>query len=450
MIDTSHLALGLAAIFALVFANGFFVAAEFSLVTVRKTRIDQLITEGHRGARTVRRALDNPNNYIAATQLGITMASLGLGWVGEPALASAVEPAFSYVGSMIPPDVARFVLPITSHSIAFVISFAAITAVHIVLGELAPKTLALQHSESILLLVARPTQLFMRALWPFIRALNALGSFVVGLVGLKPPSGHSLVHSEEELKMLVTASQEAGVLEEEEEQMLHRVFGFSDLTAGQIMVPRTEMVAVPIDAPLSTIAELAGKAGHARLPVYRKNLDDIAGILHITDLFARVVSGQTPPDLSGVVREAFTVPETIPAGDLLAEMRARRTAVAIVIDEFGGTAGMVTFAVLMERIVGEVGPDGAETRITALADGSALIDGLALVADINAQFGLHIDEETYNTLGGYVLGRLGRRARVGDRFEVERRTLRVEALDGLRVARVFLSKEREPAPAART
>ena len=193
--------------------------------------------------------------------------------------------------------------------------------------------------------------------------------------------------------MLVTASQEAGVLEEEEEQMLHRVFGFSDLTAGQVMVPRTEMVALPVDAPLSTIAEMVGKGGHARLPVYRKSLDDIAGVLQVADLFPLVVAGKAPADLSTVVREAFTVPETMPAGDLLSEMRARHTAVAIVIDEFGGTSGMVTFAGLMERIVGEVGPDGADNRITTLADGSALIDGLALVADVNAQFGLHIDED---------------------------------------------------------
>jgi CBS domain containing-hemolysin-like protein len=450
MIDTSHLAFGLAAILALVFANGFFVAAEFALVTVRKTRIDQLIAEGHRGARVVRRALDSPENYIASTQLGITMASLGLGWVGEPALASAVEPAFSFVGALVPADIARYMTAITAHSVAVLISFALITSVHIVLGELAPKTTALQYSERIILLVARPIHIFMRIFWPFIRVLNKLGALVVRAVGLKPPSGHSLVHSEEELKMLVTASQEAGVLEEEEEQMLHRVFGFSDLTAGQVMVPRTEMVALPIDAPLSTIAEIVRNGGHARLPVYRKSLDDIAGVLQLVDLFALVAAGNVPADLSGVVREAFTVPETMPAGDLLAEMRARHAVVAIVIDEFGGTSGMVTFAGLMERIVGEVGPDGADTRITTLADGSALIDGLALVADINTQFGLHVDEEAYNTLGGYVLGRLGRRARVGDRFEVERRTLRVEALDGLRVARVFLSKERETAPLPRT
>ena len=437
MLDTSHFAVGVLAILVLVFANGFFVASEFALVTVRKTRIDQLIAEGHRGARTVRRVQNDPVRYIAATQLGITMASLGLGWVGEPALAAFIEPPFLALGS--------YVSTITAHTIAVVISFSIITALHIVLGELAPKTVALQHPEAIALLVTRPTELFMRMLWPFITGLNTLGRLVVRAVGLKAPSGHSLVHSEEELKMLVTASQEAGVLEEEEEQMLHRVFGFSDLTAGQVMVPRTEMVALRLDASLVDIADTLARGGHSRLPVYRKNLDDIVGMLHVTDLFSLVAAGNTPTDLTGVLRDAFTVPETMQAGDLLSEMRTRHTPVAIVIDEFGGTAGLVTFAGLMERIVGEVA-GGAENRITVLPDGSALIDGLALVADVNAQFGLHIDEEAYNTIGGYVLGRLGRRARVGDRFDVDKRTLRVEALDGLRVARVFLSKEKEEPP----
>ncbi len=431
--DMSTASLGVLAVLALVFANGFFVAAEFSLVTVRKTRIDQLIAEGHRGARTVRKALNDPDSYIAATQLGITMASLALGWVGEPALAKLFEPVFAVFGDRIS--------TVTAHTVSVILSFSIITALHIVLGELAPKTVALQQSEMVALLVAKPTELFMRVCWIPILLLNGLGNIVVRSLGLKPPSGHSLVHSQEELKMLVTASQEAGVLEEEEEQMLHRVFGFSDLNAGQIMVPRTEMMALAVDTPVREVAEIAARGGHARLPVYRRNLDDIIGILNITDLFQRVASSDPPPDLSHVTREAFTVPETTSADDLLSEMRKRGSGIAIVIDEFGGTAGLVTFAGLMERIVG--GPGGGDdARITVLADGSALIDGLALVADVNERFGLHIDEEKYNTLGGYVLGRLGRRARVGDRFELEGRTLRVEALDGLRVARVFLSKER--------
>jgi putative hemolysin len=437
MLDVSHVVWGLFAIFALVFANGFFVAAEFSLVTVRKTRIDQLIAEGHRGARVVRRALTDPDSYIAATQLGITMASLGLGWIGEPALASLLEPAFWFLG-----DAAVA----TAHSIAVTIAFLTITALHIVLGELAPKTVALQHPEQTALIIARPTEVFMRIVWPFIVLLNGMGRAVVRTAGLRPPSGHALVHSEEELKMLVTASQEAGVLEEDEEQMLHRVFGFADLTAGHVMVPRTEMVAIAEDATLDTLLDALNRGGHDRYPVYRNDLDDILGILHLADLVPVIARGGQI-DIPALVRDAMVVPETMPADTVLAEMRSRQTSLAIVIDEYGGTAGLVTFAGLMERIVGEPSDGGAGTRIAVLPDGSALVDGLALVTDVNAQFGLHIDEDTYHTIGGYVLGRLGRRARVGDRIEVERRTMRVEVLDGLRVARVFISRERPEANA---
>jgi CBS domain containing-hemolysin-like protein len=429
----SELLAGFVAIFALVFANGFFVAAEFALVTVRKTRIDQLIAEGSRTARVVRRALTDPDSYIAATQLGITMTSLGLGWIGEPALASVIEPAFRFLGDRI--------AVATAHSIAFTVAFATITALHIVLGELAPKTIALQHPERTSLVVARPTELFMKVFWPFIRLLNGMGRAVVRAAGLRPPSGHSLVHSEEELKMLVTASQEAGVLEEGEEQMLHRVFGFADLTAGQVMVPRTEMVAISADATLDAVLAAITKSGHDRYPVYRGDYDDILGVLHLADLVPVLARGE-PVNVPTLTRDAFTVPETMPADTLLGEMRSRGTPLAIVIDEYGGTAGLVTFAGLMERIVGGIGQEGAGSRITVLADGSALVDGLALVTDINNQFGLHIDETIYNTLGGYVLGRLGRRARLGDRIDVERRTMRVEALDGLRVARVFISREK--------
>jgi magnesium and cobalt exporter, CNNM family len=435
MPDLSQLFLGLLAIMLLVLGNGFFVAAEFSLVTVRKTRIDQLIAEGSSTARVVRRALSNPDSYIAATQLGITMTSLGLGWVGEPALAHVIEPAFAVLGD-------RIALA-TSHSIAFTIAFAVITSLHIVLGELAPKTVALQYPERMSLIVARPTELFMKVFWPFIRLLNGMGRAVVQAFGMRPPSGHSLVHSEEELKMLVTASQEAGVIEEDEEQMLHRVFGFADLTAGQVMVPRTEMVAIAADTSIDGVLQAVARGGHDRYPVYKKDLDNIVGVLHLTDLLLVIASGSAV-DVSALARDAYTVPETMPADTLLGEMRARNTPLAIVIDEYGGTAGLVTFAGLMERIVGSLGHEGAGGGITVLADGSALVDGLALVTDVNEQFGLHIDEDVYNTIGGYVLGRLGRRARLGDRIEVERRTMRVEALDGLRVARVFISRERGP------
>lgn len=421
------------AIFALVFANGFFVAAEFSLVTVRRTRIEQLIAEGSRMARPVRRALSDPESYIAATQLGITMASLGLGWIGEPALVSMIEPAFSF----LPPVVSLT----AAHTVAVTIAFVIITALHIILGELAPKSIALQHPEQTALWVTKPTELFLRAFRPFIRALNGMGRAIVNMLGLRPPSGHSLVHSEEELKMLVTASQEAGVLEEDEEQMLHRVFHFADRTAGQIMVPRTEMEAVRADASLAEVVEIVVRGRHTSLPVFRDKVDDIIGILLVTDL-VRVLASP-PPEFSpaAYAREALTVPESMKADELLRQMRRHRTHQAIVIDEYGGVAGLVTFERLMERIVGELGGDfGSSARqITVLPDGSAEVDGLTLVSDINEQFGLDIDEDTYTTIGGYMLGSLGRRPRVGDIVEVGKRVLKVEALDGLRVAKVRIS-----------
>ena len=423
----------LASLWALVFANGFFVAAEFSIVTVRKTRIDQLIAEGHRGARAVRRAVSAPDRYIAATQLGITMASLGLGWIAEPALASLIEPPLSALPA--------YVAVATAHTIAVAIAFAIITAMEIVFGELTPKWIALERSEMTALWVVKPLELFMRALWPFIRIVHGTAQAIIKALGLHGADRLAMVHSEEELKMLVTASQEAGVLEEQEEQMLHRVFGFADLTAGQVMIPRTELVAVAAGTPLRDLVAQIARGHHTRLPVYRADLDDVTGTLHVTDVVRALASPDRDATAGSLAREVLTVPETLGADDLLAEMRRRRAREAIVIDEYGGTAGLVTFESLMARIVGELPGefDALPAHITARTDGSCDIDGLTLVTDVNEQFGLHIDEETYTTVGGFMLGRLGRRARVGDAIDVEGRTLRVEALDGLRVAKVWLS-----------
>jgi magnesium and cobalt exporter, CNNM family len=419
----------LAGVLALVLANGFFVAAEFSIVAVRKTRVDQLVAERQRGARAVRRAVTHPDSYIAATQLGITMASLGLGWIGEPAVASLIQPLLSF----LPATLAEA----TAHSVSVAIAFAIVTALHIVLGELAPKTIALERAEATALLVVTPTELFMRAFGPFIRLLNGAGQAVVKALGLHSRGGHAIVHSEEELKMLVTASQEAGVLEEGEEQMLHRVFGFADLTAGQVMVPRTELVAVAASMAREAMIDEIARGGYSRVPVYGANLDDVVGILHVVDLL-KPIEGTGRIDAAALAREALTVPTTLAANDVLAAMRRRGVREALVIDEHGGTAGMVTFESLMEPIVGELATGGL-ARINMLAGGAAEIDGLVLSAEINLQFGLHIDQDTFTTVGGFVLGQLGRRPRVGDVVAIEGRTIRVDALDGIRVARVWLS-----------
>jgi len=422
-------------ILALVLANGFFVSVEFSIVTARKTRIDQLVAEGHRRARAVRRAVSEPERYIAATQLGITMASLGLGWIGEPALASLIQPSLA----RLPAGMADA----TAHSLSVAVAFTLITACHIVFGELTPKWVALERPESVATWVVAPCEIFMRAFWPFIHVLHGVAQAVVRIAGIRGDNKRA-VHSEEELKMLVTASQEAGILEEHEEQMLHRVFGFADLTAGQVMVPRTELVGVDADASTEALLDLVSRSTHARIPVYRGNFDNVVGILHVTDLVKALASGERALKPAAIAREALTVPETLRADDLLAAFRQRGVREAIVIDEYGGTAGLVTFDTLMERIVGAVaGPRGGGEPIDVRADGSADIDGLALVTDVNDRFDLAIDKDVYTTIGGYVLGRLGRRARVGDTVDVEGRLLRVVALDGLRVAKVWLSKPKE-------
>ena len=423
----------LAGVLALVFANGFFVAAEFAIVTVRKTRIDQLIAEGNRGARAVRRAVTDPDSYIAATQLGITMASIGLGWIGEPALASMVQPALS----SLPGGIAEA----TAHSVAVAIAFALITALHITLGELAPKTIALERPEKTALLVVKPTELFMRAFWPFIRLLNGIGRSIVSLIGLRGSGGHAMVHSDAELKMLVTASQEAGVLEEREEQMLHRVFDFADLTAGQVMVPRTELVAVQGETAGEALLHALGQSGYPTLPVFQEDIDNVIGIVHAIDVIKAMAAGRHDASAAALAKEALTVPETMSADTLLVELRKRNVREAIVIDEYGGTAGMVTFEWLMERIVGDIRAAGTGD-IVCHEDGTAEADGLTLVHDINEQFGMHIDENTFTTLGGFVIGQIGRRAKVGDTIESEGRILRVVALDRLRVSRVWISVPR--------
>jgi CBS domain containing-hemolysin-like protein len=426
-------ALGVLAVLVMVLANAFFVASEFAIVTVRKTRMDQLIAEGHRLAGTVRRALIQPDKYLAAAQLGITMSSLALGWIGEPALARLIEPAFQAL-----PDTLRV---ISAHTVAVAIAFLVITSLHIVLGEQLPKIMALQYAEPVALYTTKLTELFMRACWPLIASLNWITNTLLSGLGLKQFSGHSMVHSEEELKMLVTASQEAGVIEEQEEQMLHRVFGFGDLTAAHVMVPRTAMVALPADADSATLIATISSSPADVLPVYRSNVDDIVGVVHLRHLVAPLYSAPASLNLMDYVHEVPSVPLRTRASRLLAQMRRAVTHHLIVLDEHGGTAGIVTFDDLMERIAGSAGQreDLRTMRMTTLADGSTMVDGLMLVTDFNERFGLHLDEHIYTTVGGYMLGRIGRRPNVGDRVEVEGRIMRVQALDGARVAWVHLS-----------
>jgi len=416
----------------LVLANGFFVAAEFALVSVRRTRVEELIQQGHLSARAVKRALEDPDRFIAATQLGITIASLGLGWLGEPALAHFIEPAVGLLPEAW--------MGVASHSISAGIAFAVITFLHVVIGELMPKSIALQRPETTALLVARPTLWIELLFKPAIWALNGTGNFLLRLVGMRAASGHEMVHSVEELKMLVEASQESGLLEGAERDMLHAVFDFGDLTAREIMVPRTEMVALDAEATLEALVQNAIRHPFTNFPVYEGDIDHMIGIAHTKDLVRMQNDARRAATVRGLIREALFVPDTTRLNDLLKQFRARRQHMAIVLDEYGGTAGLVTLGDLVAQIVGQVRDpfDKSAPEIQRLPDGSALVDGLTQIEDVNSFFNLSLRDENYDTIAGFVLGRLGRMAKVGDTVEADGAKLKVEALDGLRIARLSL------------
>jgi CBS domain containing-hemolysin-like protein len=433
--------LRLAGVVVLVLANGFFVAAEFSLVSVRRTRVEELVRQGKPGSAAVKRALEDPDRFIAATQLGITIASLGLGWLGEPALTHFIEPVLDLLPTAW--------VGVASHTISAGLAFAIITFLHVVVGELMPKSIALQQPESTALVVARPTLMTELLFKPAIAALNGTGNFLLRLIGMRAASGHEMVHSVEELKMLVQASGEGGVLEVSERDMLDNVFNFGDLTTHEVMVPRTEMIALPVDAPLEDLIQLAIKYPHTKYPVYEGDIDHIVGIAHVTDLVRVQHHERRAATVRGLVREAHVVPDTLRVGDLLQQFRAKRQHMAIVLDEYGGTAGLVTLDDLISQIVGDVADpfDKSGPDIQRLPNDAALIDGLTQIVAVNDTLGLNLHDEHYDTIAGFVLGRLGRMARVGDTVDEDGVRLRVEALDGLRIARVSLTRTPKPDPA---
>ncbi|MGH2522226.1 MAG: hemolysin family protein, partial [Anaerolineales bacterium] len=332
---------------ALVLANGFFVAAEFALVSVRRTRVEELLQQGKASAKAVKRALEDPDRFIAATQLGITIASLGLGWLGEPALAHFIEPVLQ----LFPEEWVGF----ASHSISAALAFVVITFLHVVVGELMPKSIALQRPESTALVVAGPTLLTERLFTPAIWALNGTGNFLLRLIGMRAATGHEMVHSVEELKMLVVASEASGVLEDTERDMLHAVFDFGKMTAHEVMVPRTEIIAVDADAPLPELIHTAVSHPFSKYPVYEGDIDHVIGIAHVKDLVRVQHDERRAATVRGLMREAIFAPDTLRLDLLLQQLRAKRQHMAIVLDEYGGTAGLVTLDDLMAQIVGAVG-----------------------------------------------------------------------------------------------
>jgi CBS domain containing-hemolysin-like protein len=425
----------------LVLANGFFVATEFALVSVRRTRMQQLAADGNRRAHQVLSELHQLDTYIAATQLGITIASLGLGWIGEPAVATLIEPLIGSLGFI--PEATRGAI---THTVSFAIAFSIITTLHIVLGELAPKSIALQRPEQTALWAAAPIHYFYLALRPAIVFLNTIGNAAVRLLGVEPASGHQLVQSAEELRLAVEASHQAGLVEDAAHDLVDRALLFPDLEAQHAMVPRTEIAAVPVEASLEDVVQTALQTGHTRLPVYDGDLDHIVGVVNVKRLLPRVLADREsngrlhsrPFCLAEEMAEVVAIPDTAPASALLP--RLRDAPMAIVIDEYGGTAGLITLVDLVESLVGEITdelePVSSNGRLTA--DGSFSLDGLTTLLEAREFYDLQLENDAdVETVGGYVFSRLGRPAIVGDEVvTADGHILRTEELDGLRVARV--------------
>jgi CBS domain containing-hemolysin-like protein len=416
-------------VFILVFANGFFVASEFALVGVRRSRIEMLAERGSRSAQRLLGLLDNLNVYISATQLGITMASLALGWIGEPVFAHILEAPLK-----------GRVSDLTLHTISFAIAFAIITFLHIVLGELAPKTLALERAEKVALAISWPMQAFYKVFrWP-IRMLDWSGTKVVRLFGLHPSGEHGAVYTEDELRRLIDVSRQSGQLKDEEQQLIHRVFEFSDAEVSEAMVPRTQVTCLPATATLAEVRNAFATTGYSRLPVYGSSPDDIIGLLFRKD----VDMGRINNDgfqLRDFVRPPTFIPATGSLAEALRRMQAARVHFVFVIDEHGGMEGILTLEDLLEEIVGEINDEfDEEVREQIRRDGKTyVLDGMLSVRDANEYLELDIPEDGgYTTIAGFLMDRAGRILQRGDTVDHERGVFEIERVERRRITRVRL------------
>jgi CBS domain containing-hemolysin-like protein len=413
----------------LVLANGFFVASEFALVGVRRSRISVLADNGDRRAKLLLVLVDNLNAYISATQLGITLASLALGWLGEPAIAHLLEVPLH--GRVSEP-----VLHLTSFAIAFII----ITFLHIVLGELAPKTLALERAERTALAIARPLHIFYTVFYYPIRLLDWAGRRTVRLFGLHPTSEHASVYTEEELRQLVDISQKSGHLEEEEKSLINRIFDFSEAEVKEAMIPRMSVVALPVTATLEETKQTFRSQGYSRMPVYRDQLDEIVGIVFRRDLEPYLEGNNSEEfKLEKIVHAPMFMPATIRLGAALKQMQSSRTHIAIVVDEYGGMEGIVTIEDLLEEIVGEIDDEYDEEVRAQIVEENGIyhLDGMIAIRDLNRRFKLSIPEdENYTTLAGFLLAQAGKLLKVGDEVEYEGMSFIVERVDGRRLRRI--------------
>jgi putative hemolysin len=433
------LLLELIALTGLLGLNAFFVAAEYGLVTSRRTRIMELEHEGNRRARQVLLITADPPRFIAAMQLGVTISSLGIGALGEQVLAHRFD-------------------AVMASFLAVVLALLIVTYLHVVIGELVPKGIALGHPERTALAVSAPVRGFFLLLRPLIWLLQSSTETLLRVLGLEPPGAEHEAHSEAELRMLLSSSAEQGEIEHEEQEMLYKVFDFADKEVSDVMVPRPEVVAISIALPPEEALQSVLESPYTRYPVYRESLDDIVGILHIRDLVAALHDrGIAAVDLDELVRPAYMVPETKDLAALLTEFRRTNQHLAVVIDEYGSMEGIVTLEDLIEEIVGEIEdefdlPDETVERVDA---DTIRVDGTFPIDDFNERFKVALPQEDYHTVAGFVFGLLGRAAEPGDEVAHDGLRFHVDSVVGQRIDRLTVTfkpwqRPEEPDEAAAT
>jgi CBS domain containing-hemolysin-like protein len=414
----------------LILLNAFFVAAEYALVTARRTRIIELHHQGNRRARAVLKITSDPQQFIAAMQLGVTLTSLGIGALGEQALARAFE---SWLAT----------------ALAVILAYLILTYFHVVIGELVPKGVALGHAEGTALWVSAPVRAFFTLFAPFVWVLRKSTDAVLHLLGLEPPSAEREPLSEAELRMLLSRSSEQGEIEHEEQQMIDKVFVFGDKDVADVMVPRPEVVAISAELPPEEALAAVLDSPYTRYPVYGKSLDDIIGVLHVRDLFTAVHDrGLASVRLAEIVRSAYIVPETKDLASLLQEFRKTNNHFAVVVDEYGGMAGICTLEDLLEEIVGEIEDefDVAEVQIEQLDDDTYRIDGMFPIDEFNERFGTSLPDDDFHTLAGFVFGQLGRAPQPGDDVEYDGMRFDVLEVDGNRIEKLVVNFIERPSP----
>lgn len=426
-----------AAVFVLILLNAFFVAAEFALVGSRRSRLREKAKEGNRLAHLAEKLVHNLDEAIAATQLGITITSLLVGWIGEQTLASVFLTFFQ----SLPAAWAK----IASHTVASACAFALITFMHVVIGELIPKGIAIRYPNRTAIYVSQPMRFVMLLFKPFVWALNGLGNFGLQLLGVPMAKGHQMVHSVEELKFLIEASHQGGALNATEKDLLKKVFKFGDLVARQVMVPRTEMSCITLNANLEEVVEISRKTGHTRFPVYENSIDNIVGILHMKDVVHHLYA-KLPFHLGKIMKEAQFVPEAMPIVQLLSFFREKHTQMVIVVDEFGGTSGLVTLEDVIEEIVGDFYDEHHPviSHMVQLNENEVLLQARVRLDEINERFHLNLESEDADTIGGFVLQKLGSIPHVGDTVEAPGALIKVEEMSKWKIKSVRLTLQPQP------